>query len=276
MSHKHLDTTTDATATPRRRGMHLRVFMLAIVVIAVPFAWVVNRARERNAAVETVQRAGGFVLFDYQWNAWPSAAAMSPVPSWLIRLFGVAMFHDVVYVGFVGSEHDQNVLASLARFDKLQGFAASLRDEELAFLSGLRRLEILRLSGSPITDAGLIHLRGLKNLRELEITSTAVGDDGMTELARHRRLELLEIADTRVTDVGLERLRPIEGLTSLSLAVTNITDVGLKGLIAFRQLKSLGLNETKVSSAAIDSIRREFRTKYGTKLEIVEPDGGLR
>ena len=106
------------------------------------------RAERQRKAVETIQEAGGWVLYDYQFDEsdrfmlW----AEPPAPDWLRELIGEDFFSNVRSVVGYGAKGD---------------------DEGMEHIAALVRLKALELSGSQVTDAGLENLKGLRRLRML-------------------------------------------------------------------------------------------------------------
>ena len=97
----------------------------------------------------------------------------------------------------------------------------TLRDSDLACLSGLTELEDLSLVGSGLTDAGLAHLAPLTKLRYLQFSGGPnVTDAGLCHLARLRRLDSLTISDCRITEQGLPHLYPLKTLHIIRLHST--------------------------------------------------------
>ncbi|UCD51842.1 MAG: sigma-70 family RNA polymerase sigma factor [Phycisphaerales bacterium] len=94
----------------------------------------------------------------------------------------------------------------------------TLRDSDLACLSGLTELEDLNLVGRGLTDAGLAHLARLTKLKHLQLSGgPKVTDTSLRHLARMRRLDSLMIHDCRIGEHGLTYLHPLKTLHIIRL-----------------------------------------------------------
>lgn len=97
----------------------------------------------------------------------------------------------------------------------------TLRDSDLACLSGLTELEDLSVVGRGLTDAGLAHLAPLTRLKYLHFSGgPQVTDAGLRHLTRMRRLDSLTIDDCRIGAHGLTHLYPLKTLHIISLHST--------------------------------------------------------
>lgn len=89
----------------------------------------------------------------------------------------------------------------------------TLRDCDLACLSGLTELEDLSLTGPGIGNAGLIHLEPLTKLKYLSLTGGAsLTDEGLRRLGAMHRLDSLNIQDSRISEAGFRHLYPLKTL----------------------------------------------------------------
>jgi hypothetical protein len=183
-------TTTGVGALPRRRRLRLSVrgLLCVIVVIACGLAWVAHFIRAgtaQSAWVREIQRSGGWVLYDLDWNS-DSAGHALPLkyPRWLTQSVGNEYFGDVVFVTL----HDRG------------------SDTVLAAVGRLTHLKQLHRCGPAVTDAGLAHLGALRKLELLSLNDSQITDSGLLELAKLTRLRWLSIARTKVTDAGVRAL----------------------------------------------------------------------
>ena len=108
--------------------LSLLVLMLAV---AVPFSWLTverEQARKQRAAVDWIEKAGGFVLYDYEFDPSgnPIPAAKPPGPSWLRKPLGDDYFADVTVVDLHGQE------VSDAGLEHLKGLAQLQRSSSAA------------------------------------------------------------------------------------------------------------------------------------------------
>ncbi len=211
----------------------LRSLLLLAVAVAVPFIWLtteVRQARTEQEIVEMVQRAGGWVAYDYGPGSF--ACQVPPYPEWFRKVVGDCLFGDVVSVCVNHSD-------------------SRISDAELAQFQKLSKLQTLRLERTDITDAGLKHLAALSQLEELNLTATRVSDAGLASLETLTRLSLLALRRTKVTDAGMAHLEPLTRLVSLDLSHTEVGNAGLRHLRGLAQLTTLDLSDTKVTDAGL-------------------------
>ena len=167
----------------RRFQFSLRSLMLLVVVVAIPCSWLsveLKAAREQNAAVEAIQKAGGWVECN--------------------------------------EGYDPNGLVPVALLDGWQGFyfmnvtdvyfdEAKVGDSELEHLKGLPQLRFLALNGTSVSDAGLKHLKGFTQLESLFLEGTNVSDAGLEHLKGLTQLKTLDLSRTKVSDEGVRMLQ---------------------------------------------------------------------
>lgn len=134
---------------------------------------------------------------------------------------------------------------------------SSVKDADLAQLSGLPYLENLNLMNTHLTDDGLASLSDLKNLRILFLIGTKVTDDGLAHVSGLSKLNMLQLTGTNVTDNGLVHLTPLANLESLGLDGTAVSDAGLHHLPA--NLKTLGLSYTKVGDPGLSDLPADLK-----------------
>src|SRR5271170_2838248 len=97
-----MDTEVTRPAPRRRRFvLSIRALMVVVLLMAIGLGWIINRARTQRKAVEAVQKAGGFVVYDWQDPLMGSliSTAGPKVPRWCLQLFGPEFFQDVVIAG---------------------------------------------------------------------------------------------------------------------------------------------------------------------------------
>ena len=192
---------------PWQRYLRLSVRSLVVLVIVIGgwLGWIVHRARVQRDAVTAVERAGGKVMYDWEWQ-WkkgqPVRTRTTRCPSWLVEYISVDYLSNVTY--------------------------ADLRhrgsDELLEQIGQLHRLEFLRLAESPLTDTGVAHLQGLTALQWLSLADTKISDAGLAHLKGLTQLQTLLLDLTGVSDAGLPHLKPLTGLKTLSLSLTLVSD----------------------------------------------------
>jgi internalin A len=222
---------------PWRRYLRVSVrgLIVLVLVIGAGLGWIVHQAHVQRDAVAAIERAGGEVMYDWQWKGGrPDPNGKPGWPKWLVDLVGVDYLgHVSVVVG------------------------KGLSDAELLHIGRLDRLDRrLNLNDSSITDAGLMHLRGLKNLRNLHLARTAITDAGLSHLAELDLLELLTLDRCTVSDAGLVHLEGLTRLQSLNLPETRIGDAGVAHLTGLIHLRRLNLTDTQVTDAGMKELKQ--------------------
>src|SRR4051812_9453285 len=112
---------TQPTRSRLRIRLSLRVFMALVLALGTGLGYFVLRARDQRLAVDAIRRAGGSVVYGWQWrdgNHDPLAR-----PGWLIDYVGPDYFSSVKSVTLVagqGSLADNRVMASISRLRKLE------------------------------------------------------------------------------------------------------------------------------------------------------------
>ncbi|MGO8688755.1 MAG: leucine-rich repeat domain-containing protein [Thermoguttaceae bacterium] len=241
--------------------LSLLVLMLAV---AVPFSWLTverEQARKQRAAVDWIEKAGGFVLYDYEFDPSgnPIPAAKPPGPSWLRKPLGDDYFADVTVVDLHGQEVSDAGLEHLKGLAQLRGLelcGTKVSDVGLEHLKALTQLRWLQLDGTQVSDAGLVHLKGFTQLQELFLGGTQVSDAGLENLRGLTKLQSLSLGLTQVSDAGLEHLKGLTQLQELSLGGTQVSNAGLVHLMGLTQLQTLYLGCTKVSDAGARDLQK--------------------
>ncbi|MBS0264392.1 MAG: hypothetical protein JSS02_20825 [Planctomycetes bacterium] len=217
--------------------MSLGVFLGILAIISPYSGWFALRGYRQLAAIQAIEKRGGFVL-------------QVPLgPPWL---------RD-----FLGEDR-------MRMFDKI--FHVTVyENDSLQHLNGLTNLESLSLYGSEVTDTGMMHLRGLTTLKSLSVNCTQVTDAGMRHLRGLTALKSLSVNDTQVTDDGLQHLRDLTALENLSIEepfdygltvlqdlprdVSHETDAGLPVLHPDLKLNRPHLSATRVTNIEGLSLR---------------------
>lgn len=170
---------------------------------------------KQRAAIEAVQRHGGWVTFDYE-------ATGLPVPAWLSKSLGHDHFHSVASLEMITrippEANYEEVIRHLSGFPKLKRLSLSepqLSDSELNYVGQLTTLRELRLvqpyiftgqdgkyGSSSVTDDGLTHLKRLTQLRTLTLANLDVTEDGLRHLTDLKKLEHLELRRSKVKDAS--------------------------------------------------------------------------
>ena len=205
----------------------LRTLLVVILLLCVLLGWFalkMRQAERQRRAVEAIRKAGGTVLYDYQFHeesGTSTGVRESPVPTWLRELMGEDFFASVAAVGF----HDPESSASDTRPTTVDD-----PDAVLEHVAGLTGVVCLWLDANQVTDAGMEHLRGLTRLRYLDLSYTQVTDAGLENLNGLTQLYRLELNGTQVTDAGLEHFKGLTELGLLQLHGTDVTEEGSEEL----------------------------------------------
>ncbi|WP_161604798.1 leucine-rich repeat domain-containing protein [Roseiconus nitratireducens] len=227
---------------------------MAFTVIGIWFAYVSSRARSQKAAIDEVTRLGGFLGFDYHFDAsmrWRNDPKL-PAPVWLIDLLGEDCARSVWIVNFdEGSDPTNDDLKVVERFTRLKQLTLMNRkkisDEGLRHVAGLTELEVLAISGTNVTGEGLSNLRNCTKLKGLPMNGTPLNNLGLSHVSHLKNLEWLQLSGTQITDEGLRHLSGLSNLESLELADTAVTDQGLRHLSKLTSLKKLLLRGTQTT-----------------------------
>jgi internalin A len=280
----------------RRPRMTVRTLLILVLVLCGGFGWVAHVFRQAEAqrqAVAAIQKVGGTVLYDWQFEGGevrvkPGTNTISDeVPGWPKRLVdrvGVDAFGSVTQVSFrqpLGGSSPaefEEVLAQvghLGRLKQLSFITTPVNDAGLAHLRDLSDLESLMLRGcTGFSDAGLVHLERMVGLKGLYLDDAKVTDAGLAHLRGMARLEFLGLDRAGVTDAGLVHLDGMSRLRFLNLRGTRVTDAGLTRLKALGSLRSLNLQGSEVTDAGLVHLKDLHLTELwlgGPKIT----DGGL-
>ena len=208
--------TDAAKPQPKRRWYQYSLLALLTAVTLAGcglgwFGWKVRQASAQAAAVAAIEKLGGNVQYDYQFNSRGEMMASPelPGPAWLHALLGGDFFRNVRVVDLSGkpaTDGDLERLKDLTKLGRLVLSGTQITDGGLKQLPGLTHLKSLALAETQITDAGLPSLRGLAQLESLELDYTKVTDAGLASLRRLTQLGVLTLTGTQVTDAGLPQL----------------------------------------------------------------------
>jgi hypothetical protein len=200
---------------PRRRRFlqfSLGTLLLAITVFGVWFGVLVNRMRRQREAVAAIERLGGAVMYDYDFDANHQQIknGQPAAPAWLRKALGDDFFRRPVWIYLAGlnlKAGDLAPLENLSHLDWLYLGSCELPDAELAHCASLSKLRSLDIGGTSISDAGLAHLARLQGLESLDIQSTAVTDAGIETLKRLPRLTEIFVNGSKISKQGKDELR---------------------------------------------------------------------
>jgi internalin A len=246
---------------PRMRALSLRAMLLLVLVVGLAFGWVINEARVERKAVQAIEAADAYVLFDFQHDRALEAGVESPRwKKWIVDHLGPEYAGDVNYV--VTSTCNDQLLAQLARLD------------------GLEELILLCDTDRGLTDAGLATaLRALHRLKRLVLADApALSGSGLAQLASLHRLKALELELPNAVDIGLANL-PLQ-LEELFISMPKVTDAGFVHLSKLKNLRKLSTRNVPITSLGLAHLNelRNMRqlTLEKTLVDTLEPIGGLR
>jgi internalin A len=224
----------EAALHPWRRLLRFSVrgLIFLVLVIGAGLGWIVRSARIQRDAVAAIERAGGEVTYDWEWQYTTSMPAGKPrAPRWLVKLLGVDLFGHITNVyGLTATDTSISQVGSLSELERLSLDRSPIGDSGVARLQGLTKLRSLELGGTRITDAGLKHLKGLTALNYLGLNSTPITDRGLVHLKGLSDLAYLHIDGTQITDAGLAHLKGLTKLRFIGLGKTQVTDAGMEDL----------------------------------------------
>jgi len=120
-------------------------------------------------------------------------------------------FPNAAYVSFYPDLRSggYKAIADLRRLAYLRLHScATLDDDSVRALAGMKKLNRLQISGPAVTNTGLQLLEPLKSqLIELSLSGARIDDEAVPTLAKFRSLSLLEITETGISREGADRLR---------------------------------------------------------------------
>ena len=236
------------TSTPPSRRFNwrwrfsLRALLCLITVLGVWFDWALKSASDQQRAVAAIRAAGGEVQYDFEYLSNPFANA--PQPSWLGRIFGVDLFHDVVEAQ-IGSE---------VSADELDVYIS-----ELHHLPNLRSLSI---ENWHVTAAVLERLPELKQLESLYVSGKRIDDRVPEALCRFTTLRILSLHRTLITGSGIRPLAAMKQLTYLSLSDADLCDADLEWLLTIPALEEVQLSDNhSITDAGVDILARSDKLR---------------
>jgi hypothetical protein len=107
----------------RRFGLRISVrgLIVLVLVVGVWLDWIVHRAKVQREAVAAIERAGGDVMYDWQWQYNAPARGRPWAPRWLVDRVGIDYFGHVTLVNLVhrGSEVE-SAIRHVSRLGRLQ------------------------------------------------------------------------------------------------------------------------------------------------------------
>jgi hypothetical protein len=186
------DPQPPATAAGRS---HFRGVVAALAVTTVFLCWaayevrLANRQAAKDRATQEEWKALGAM------SAWVHYGKMNQLSFRNNQAISVAALEKLRETG---NELDIKVLSLNS---------ASLTDDQLKYITGLRTLKDLDLRASGVSDAGLLMLHELPQLENLNLCSTSITDAGLDHLKGFEHLRSLNLTGAKVTQEGVEKLK---------------------------------------------------------------------
>jgi hypothetical protein len=206
----------------------VRGLIVLVLVMGAGLGWWVRNVRIQREAVAAIERAGGWVQYDWGWTGNETLQNLAPwAPHWLWDTLGADYVARASHVSF----------------------SDRVSDKELVHVGRLPELVFLYLTSENISDAGLVHLKDLTKLSELDLYYAQVTDSGLAHLKGMTKLSTLTLCSSRITDAGLVHLKELTNLSELDLRATQVTDAGLAHLKTLTKLSKLQVGDTQVTDA---------------------------
>ncbi len=228
----------------------MRWLLMVLVVIGLllwPVASKFNSVRRQRAAVAEIQRLGGSVQFDYQYNRSFDNYQTGQTPDHSSQL-GWLVGYDFF---------DKAEVVFLQYFPYEESTTARVGDEIFATLADMPHLKRLYIDDSLVTNEGMLGLQRCVAITHLSVSSTDISDEGVRNIAKKRSLRDLNISGTSITDEGLQHLEDMPNLERLYLGGTTITDKGLIHLGKIPGLRVLWISNKILSAEALERFRAE-------------------
>jgi hypothetical protein len=255
----------------------LRTLLIVITMLGIWMGVEVRGARRQASAVSEIQKLGGWVLYDFEYDPQVSGTSRklngrSWVPRWVSARIGVDWFHTVVAVNMVydlrpgGGRTDnrefndavKGILAGVPHLRQLFLKDTQTTDECLAAISRLHRLERLYCwNAVQVTDAGLAHLRKLPKLKDVHLSNSQITDESLGVFGDMVQMRALSLQQNAFTDRGLARLTKLNHLKELwiDMGPTDITDQGLAYLENLQTLEVLAIQDTHATQEGVDTLK---------------------
>ncbi|MBA2117515.1 hypothetical protein [Bremerella alba] len=225
---------TNESPTKPHRGrwlrFSLRSFMVLIVLLSVPLAWLGQkhaRMRIEDEVVDMILAAEGTVIYPHQKEAsqdggfYKSSKNPAPGPKWIRNILGENLFASVQYVWLTNDQVDDELIANLSR---------------------LQNLEVVLLNSSSVTDKSIDSLLMVSQLKELTLDADQVSPQAFNRLRTHPIIESLELFGSLASPGQLKQFEPWPQLKHLTLHANMARDEDLLPLLSSTKLQTLTLN----------------------------------
>ena len=281
---------------PRWLRFSLRSMFLTLLVAALFFGFVSNRAQRQKRAAQAIAASGGWFKYDFQ-------VANQPVPKgplvlrtmlgkdYFAKLVQATIVADTAYVAdayalqrieIVGKAVDESLLSSFTKLSDLRELHirdGSITEKGLSEIAKLKQLEVLDLAGTQLEGTSLQSLNKLPNLRELVLSHTKFNDAELQHLHGNDTITRLAMIDCKLSDDGLAAIESFEALKNLELSrdASDPSLIPILGALSQKDTFQLrGLRPEQVSvdeiEAMIKSLRPAGVSTMPSKLIQTQPD----
>lgn len=232
---------TDQLITPKiqRRWYQysLRTLMIVVTLFAVACSWLavkMQQAKRQREAVETIEKLGGMVCYDYEWDSgsgYRIKGAKPPGPAWLRKVLGDDIFCSVNFVD-IHETYLDTVMEHLKKLNYLKWLAlrGATNDGLKHIIKELSQLQYLSLWENKFTNEGLEKLNDMKKLQHIDLALSQTTKTSMEHLQKLEQLKTLDLRQTQITDNSLAHLKGLTQLKYLCLPVDQVTDAGVEKL----------------------------------------------
>src|SRR5262245_3114736 len=259
-----------AAHKPRWWQFSLRRMIVWVTLLGIALGWLGNemlRARRQRQIVETIQRLGGKVRYDYDPSEIRGTRQHQRSRGrWLTELIGPDLFAPLSGVYFGENtqltDDDLKFLAELPRLQAVELFGEGILDKTMKRLVHACRLRDLHLDDTLCTTAAVSRLPAAPSLEYFTLLGVTVNDANMPSLAKMTNLQSLNWCSfsrskgnlRAVTDVGLVHIAKLEKLEALYVNGADITDDGLRQLRGLKRLSGLALDSPHVTDAGMEHL----------------------
>jgi hypothetical protein len=202
----------------------LRTLLIVVTIVALVGGWLAERRHRRQAALRTINAAGGGLSSEHSWQALQTVFLPPTNPpraevrrSWREILFG-DQYRGIDFTdGKPLAGETLDAVAAIGEVKLLSFHGGVLSDDHVRRLAGLRQVETFIASGSPLTDRSAEVIAGWPELKWLELDDTQLTDAAVPHLIKLQKLEVLRIQGTKITDGGFAQLAALKNLRELSI-----------------------------------------------------------
>jgi hypothetical protein len=185
----------------------LRLFIFAIIVIAIVVGWFAERVRQSHFLALQLRRNGATYQYEVQrqrsvlLQPWLFGGVKSRPSSRLLDLQCQLpeFFSHIAEVNFPPGPIASEVRDLLPRIRGawlLNVEDTDFDDEDLAKLTCISSLQHLQCRNTKITDKGAQYIAKFRELQTLDVRRTAISESGLMEFVRLNKLETLQVGAT--------------------------------------------------------------------------------